>query len=213
MPIIIYGLIDPRTNEIRYVGKTSQRLKYRISSHMRDTCNCHRTHWLKELASIGSTPIGTVLEEVHPGDSWQERERWWISELRASGKRLTNNTDGGDGVSGLPEETRKRMARVWVGRKHRPESIAKICAARVGFRHLQETKDWMRGLMRNRDITWGPSISAAVSKLADADVALISNRLRDGERVKDIAKEYGLHRTTVSKIKMGTYAPKRKQDA
>ena len=52
-PSKIYILVDPRTDEIRYVGKTNQRLEWRISAHMQSKEPCHRTHWLNELKALG----------------------------------------------------------------------------------------------------------------------------------------------------------------
>jgi hypothetical protein len=34
MSVSIYGLIDPRTSEVRYVGKTIKPLAYRLSAHL-----------------------------------------------------------------------------------------------------------------------------------------------------------------------------------
>ena len=34
MAYAIYGLVDPTTKELRYVGFTSKLLKYRLSSHI-----------------------------------------------------------------------------------------------------------------------------------------------------------------------------------
>ncbi len=55
----IYVLIDPRTNEIRYVGKTSQPLSGRLSSHRFDAKNStsHRARWIAKLIRLGYNPL------------------------------------------------------------------------------------------------------------------------------------------------------------
>ena len=133
--VLIYALIDPRNDEIRYVGKTTQKVEARITAHMRDKSNCHRVHWLNELKRDGLRPdwiIRECIETIKEGGwPWQESEKFWIARMRSMNVNLTNNTDGGDGVSGLPSKTRDRMRQVWLGRKHTPETIERLKAARA----------------------------------------------------------------------------------
>ena len=99
----------------------------------------------------------------------------------------------------------KRMATVWKGRKHSAESIEKIKRNRTGIMHSAETKAKMSKAHKGRKITWGDKLSDALRSLTDAQVSDIKKRLMSGEKVKDLAVEYGRHRTTISKIKMGKY--------
>ena len=62
--------------------------------------------------------------------------------------------------------------------------------------------------MKNREITWGDKISETLRKLSQEDQQDIINRLNNGELVKNLAEEYGVHRTTISKIKKGVYGLK-----
>jgi len=98
----IYGLVDPRTNEIRYIGKTQQSPSTRLRAHMLDRSNCHRVHWLRELAALGLEPDIVLLEAIEGAWPWQESERYWIAKYRNEGARLLNLTDGGEGLAGLP---------------------------------------------------------------------------------------------------------------
>ncbi len=173
--VYIYALVDPETGARRYVGK-SIRPAERLNNHMNERSNCHRSHWLQSLKRRGLRPRLELLEAVAEGASWQDAERRWIAHGRASGWPLTNNTDGGDGVPGLPSETRARMRSVWLGRKHAPETIAKYRATRRGRR-----------------------------KFDAATRAEVERRLAAGTKVKDLAAEFDVHRTTISKIKKGQY--------
>jgi hypothetical protein len=97
----IYVLRDPRTNEIRYVGKTVQSLVRRLSAHILRSANkrTHRDCWIAGVLMAGLTPR---IEEVDvAGDDWEEKERFWIAHFRAAGFDLTNQTDGGEGTPGL----------------------------------------------------------------------------------------------------------------
>lgn len=96
----IYGLIDPRTGQCRYVGKTGN-LKKRLHRHMLESKAVTRKgSWIVGLKKEKMKPELVVLEEV-PVNNWQEQERFWIANLRFLGCNLTNGTAGGDGVDGL----------------------------------------------------------------------------------------------------------------
>ena len=102
-PYIIYGLIDPFTGVLRYIGRSSSRLS-RPRSHWEnpkvlarpDHCHC----WIRSTISRGKIPAIEVLEEflqtadVH--DLVNIAERFWIASVRVCGGQLTNITDGGD---------------------------------------------------------------------------------------------------------------------
>lgn len=202
---LIYFLVDPRTDEIRYVGKTTQKLAARITAHMRDTSSCHKVHWLNELKRENLRPIGVILSENLGGWSWQKEECYWIRKFKSMGARLTNNTIGGDGVSGVIGESKARMLATWIGRKHTPETIEKLKIARRKRVTSQETKDKMSATRKGREITWGDSIAESIRKLTPEQAEVIKMRIEAGETVTSLAKELGMHRTSVSKIKAGTY--------
>lgn len=203
--IYIYGLVDPRTDQIRYVGKSIRPLA-RLQNHCNESGKCHRVNWIKLLKREGLRPTLQILEVVRDG-CWQTVEREWIAHFRSLGIQLVNNTDGGDGVAGLPEETKARMRTVWLGRKHKPESLIKIGTASRGRTHSDSYKQMMRQIMKGRVFTQThrQRLSIAVSKFTPEEEEAIHTRLKQGERVGAIANEVGVHRTTISKIKNGTY--------
>jgi len=175
---------------------------------MNEVSKCHRCNWLQSLKSEGLKPTMIYLETLPDESEWQEVEKEWIAIGREIGWPLTNNTDGGDGVSGLPEETREKMRKTWLGRKHKPESIEKMRKGRKGRKHTEEHKEKMSSLMKGRDITWGDALSKANRKLSEEDQQKILDMLSDGWLVKDIAEHFNVHRTTISKVKKGIYHKK-----
>lgn len=92
----IYGLKDPNTSEIRYIGK-SDNPKARFQNHMalsRADVNRHKKHWIAGLIANKQRPQLVILEKVSD-KQWEDRERWWIQYGRAEGWPLTNLADGG----------------------------------------------------------------------------------------------------------------------
>ena len=61
---IIYGLTDPRTGEVRYVGKSTSGMNrpraHRWPTHMR--LNTHTAAWVRKLHSLGLTYGIDVIE-------------------------------------------------------------------------------------------------------------------------------------------------------
>lgn len=126
---IIYGLRDPRTAEIRYVGKSARGL-VRIKEHYKASGLCdgtHRSNWIGELLRLGLSFEAVVLEHISATQDIDEAECWWIAIGRqALGDRLTNATTGGEGVVGCKRsaETCRKMAAAWT-----PERRARQAAA------------------------------------------------------------------------------------
>lgn len=198
----IYALYDPRTLELRYVGK-SVRPAERLTNEMNERSDTHRCHWLQELRSLGLRPIQVILDAV-PGD-WQTVERAYIAGARCVTTRLTNGTDGGDGVEGLSEEARAKMRATWCGRKHKPESLAKMSAASRLKRHTPEWRQHMSDLMQDREFTpeWRQKISKSLQKLSDDQVREIRALLRARVSQYKIADQFGVHQGSISNIARG----------
>lgn len=205
--VYIYALGDPDTCEIRYIGKSIRPVE-RLQNHMNEVSNCHRSNWLQSLKRAGKRPLMTIIEQITGDMPWQPSERYWIARGRALGWPLTNNTDGGDGVCGLPQEARDRMAATWRGRKHKPETLLKLSAASSARRHSKETRMRMSEVHSGREIKWAGKIAERLRRFSPDEVASIKRRIESGEGTQALASEFGVHRTTISKIKMGTYYAK-----
>lgn len=133
--IYIYILRQPSDLAIRYVGK-SAKPKKRLWEHIteaRSGTQCHRSNWLRKLLAEGSRPILEIIEQA-TGETWTEREQYWIAFYRAQGCRLVNATDGGEGTLGLipTEEHRAKISEANRSRNHSPATRAKMGAAHKG---------------------------------------------------------------------------------
>lgn len=96
--IYIYTLSDPKTSEIRYVGKTTnpKQRRHNHSNKARDQ-GTHKRNWIESLRRQGLKPIFEIIDVVI--DNWQFWEQYWIQQCKAWGFKLTNHTIGGDGLS------------------------------------------------------------------------------------------------------------------
>lgn len=91
---LIYGLIDPKTRLIRYVGKSSSGMK-RPRDHGKRSCpDTYCRRWVRSLERIGLTYEIVVLEILPDHTDLAAAERWWIAYGRGCGWPLTNLTDG-----------------------------------------------------------------------------------------------------------------------
>jgi hypothetical protein len=135
-PTTIYGLLDPRDGQLRYIGKTID-LPRRLLAHLGRTNLTPKRHsscWLIGLSRDGLKPIPIVLETVPHGGDWQKAERRWIAHYRQQGARLTNLADGGEGVTGyvFPAERREYLSKKFSGRVFDDEWRRRISEAKRG---------------------------------------------------------------------------------
>jgi hypothetical protein len=124
---VIYALIDPRTEEVRYVGKSVYGIQ-RAYAHKEPGClrrnlNPHKCNWIRQLNSLGLQFKVCILQEVEDEVLLGDVERNWISKLRTEGVRLLNVTDGGEGT---------------LGRKLSAKSIAKLSKSKSGVPFSEE---------------------------------------------------------------------------
>jgi group I intron endonuclease len=158
---IIYGLADPRTGQLRYVGKSTYGLK-RARSHAypgylkRD--HSHTGNWIRSLKAQGMRPEAILLEVYENRDDLPEAEIWNIAYWKSLGAGLYNHTLGGEGC---------------VGRKMSPETKRKLREANLGNKHAlgkkqdltqeQRTALVDRARARSADPTIRAKISATLS--------------------------------------------------
>jgi len=113
---VIYGLICPLSNKVRYVGLTKKCPIKRLSAHITESKYYKKTgkflnkkhNWLNKLINLGlDTEIKIEIIEYCDFDILSEREIYWISIY----EELTNSTNGGDGVLNLSDDARRRISK------------------------------------------------------------------------------------------------------
>jgi hypothetical protein len=126
---LVYSLLDPRTGDVRYIGKSSIGMKrpreHQIACGRK--AKTHNARWLRELWADGErVPLILVLEECDSEAQVLAREIVLIALFREAGFNLTNITNGGDGISGhkMSPETRARMSALWTPERRAKQSEA-----------------------------------------------------------------------------------------
>lgn len=132
MNIYIYTLSNPVTNEVKYIGQ-SINPTYRLSKHICDRKNTetHKGAWIKSLFLIGLKPKMEILDEFENKEAACNAEIYWISQFKAWGFNLTNQTPGGDMPPRLMGTANPA---------NRPEVKEKLRRANIGKKHSEETK-------------------------------------------------------------------------
>lgn len=129
---IIYGLIDPLTRQVRYIGKSSSGTE-RAMAHGQDSRsepNLHKARWIGSLKDQGLAYDVVILEQLESQADLNGAECDWIASAKRLGWPLTNLTDGGDGGPGcIPgDETRARMSEAQRNRVRSKEEIEAFLA-------------------------------------------------------------------------------------
>ena len=89
MQFIIYGLRCPKTDDYKYIGKSSSGLQ-RANAHLTYSHNQSVNHWVAELREQGLCPLVDSIEECSEEDL-QIKEKFWIQFYSAKGCKLLNS--------------------------------------------------------------------------------------------------------------------------
>lgn len=230
----VYILSDPRDlhGAVRYVGKTSKGLEHRLRMHVKPgqlKDPSHKNHWVKSLLAAGVKPVIEEVEVFDNKDALNEGERYWISQFRALGFKLTNSTEGGDGQSAgfkhTPEAKAKTSAAM-KGRPKSPETRAKMKAAQLARVLSPEAKESIRlanlGKKKSPETLAKMAAANLGKKHTEESKALMSiassgRKMSAEARVKIGAAHRGKviseeTKSKISKSKLGTkYAPRNKK--
>jgi len=99
---LVYGLVDPRDGQLRYVGKSCSGLwrpteEFNRALKGQEGAN-HRVNWIKNMHSSGCRYSVVVFQELESNEILSQAEVFWIAYFRGLGCKLTNMTVGGEGV-------------------------------------------------------------------------------------------------------------------
>jgi hypothetical protein len=207
---LVYALVDPRTQQVRYIGKSCSGMErprqHAMPCFLRG--KTHKENWVRAVLGAGLEPEIRVLEAVSGPEALSEAERAWITHGREAGWPLTNATSGGDGLPGLVRtaEHRRKVSEALKGRPL-PDSTRAAMAAAFRARVAQDPEG-VRELSRK-------AASAAWAK--PGAKALASARARaawedPATRARMIEARAGIKHTEEHKGKIGAASKKAWQD-
>jgi len=210
MKFIIYGLIDPRTKELRYIGMSSTGLK-RPKTHLNpSTYNKSNTYvycWIKSLVKENLQPEIMVIDECSSYIELQDLEIFYINYFKAIGCKLTNLREGGlggkYGEKQAPEIIAKRNATKKSNNKlpHKmsEESRLKISLIQKGqIRNPRSEYTKLKISLANRGANNGMYGKPAINKKTIVDQYGVYY-----PSIKNAAKVHGLQASNVYKVLVG----------
>lgn len=129
-----------------YVGWTNN-LKKRWAQHRSPSQKEHRKHLYQAMKKHGRDSFSiTWLEEHVTADSVKRAEIELIAMFRATGVKLYNHSDGGEGLPGYGHtpESKAKISKALKGRKKSPQHVLNMSLVRMGkptgLKHSEETK-------------------------------------------------------------------------
>ena len=152
----------------------------------------------------------SVLEIIDDQSLLRKREQWWINHLTPFGRYGYNiRKDVNDGRRGTtcPEEIRLKISNSMKGKERSEEYRRNIALAHIGKPHptpwmvgrcvSEESKE--KNSLAHKGKRCGSSNNKA--KITEDDVLVILKRLDAGESGYSIAKDYGVNRQVIYRIK------------
>lgn len=148
----IYELIDPRTNEVRYVGKSNNPIK-RLNDHLRNKNhnNQRKKIWVNELKALGIKPIVNIIDEVSKKE-WEYWEILWIQRYKTWGANLLNIHKGGNEVPNIEEIKKKRVESIKKFWRNHPEKL------------IEKNKKISEGVKNSTVAKWTPELHEKARK-------------------------------------------------
>ncbi len=212
---LIYGLVDPVSGQLRYVGKSTEGLdrpkEHGYPSELKRG-HGYKENWIRQLRSLGLNYKIEVLHEVTDAEILSEAEIHWIAYFRALGCKLTNLTDGGEGCLGRirsnEEKQRIRLSNMETKRKISIEQEAELCKL-----YLQEMDTYQLAkkfkIDRHTVVRWLKKNGVAIRnkkagevrrKIPLFEVQAIIAKYLAGATMEIIAREYNTYSSNICNL-------------
>jgi len=167
---LLYGLYCPDTDNIKYIGITTNSLLKRLNSHLRKPTNHLTKKWFAELKNKSRKPLIKVIKECQSYEDLLKSEIEEIKKLRNNNVELFNIADGGDinpmygkthteearkkisgrkkGISMNEEQKkihRERLKKLWMNPEWSKKTINKMIESRNGNFIGKDNPNWKGG--------------------------------------------------------------------
>jgi group I intron endonuclease len=227
----IYSLASSEfPDKIRYIGMTKHLLEKRLKQHIYDSkfiCN-HRQKWMNSVLEKKYTIIINLLEDNLTFLEAVKKEIELIKLYKQNDNKLTNSTDGGEGLHNptpevlnkmsekskgnknrlgaiLSEETKNKIRQSHLGKKLSPEHIKKIKFTSTNRLHTPETKEKMSLIHKKRHLNntykfpeKATELAKIVNQKAVLQYDLDGKFIDEFESARLAAKKFNLHHGSIS---------------
>jgi len=195
----IYGLHDPTSGELRYIGQTVVPLKRRLGFHCAPShlkTASRKVSWVKSILAQGERPVIRCRARAGDQEELDRLEIEQVTKAKAAGANLVNSMPGGH-----PDpEVYQSLGQSRRGIPCSPEAKAKISASRranpsrhrAGTKHTPESKALISKNRRGKNTG-----AAHHNRRHDISTGLIIQRLSEGFMKVEIAAELGVSKTFV----------------
>ena len=127
--MLIYKVTNLVNNKV-YIGKTISGLRKRKNKHLSDSRNkLYKCVFHDAIRKYGEDSfVWEILDRVMFSDLLIDSEKFYIKKYNCKIPNGYNMTDGGEGICGFShtEETKRKISKAHVGKKHSPETIKKM---------------------------------------------------------------------------------------
>ncbi len=190
---LVYTLSDPETKIIYHIGMgTKRRLKKTDPNERYGKCR----EWILSLRASGKRPVVDIIDSSNSRRVAFQLETKWIKFYREKGMPLTNETDGGLGVTGykFSREHRQKLSARKMGNKNM-----------AGKRHTTETKNKIREA-RKRQVVWNTGLSGIVGHNNKRVIDISTGVVFDS--AKEAAEAFSINPKTLRGQLTGAHKPK-----
>lgn len=197
--VFIYTLAHPISNEIRYVGKTTNLTK-RLYAHINTRYKTPCSDWCKTIKKNNLLPLIEVLDIVDI-DQWEIAEIYWISQFKTWGFDLLNLEPGGFNKSKF---TKEKLSKSRKGKSLSLSHKNNVVKAENYKKRTKETFDKiskkLQGIKfsteRLKNMTEASYNNSKLNKSLVNEIFNMKNKTQ-----KEIAEQYGINQSDVSNIK------------
>ncbi len=217
---LIYCLVDPRDNLVKYIGQTISLLKRRYNQHLVDykRRNCKVNSWIKHLSKLKLKPIIEIIENDIDQDKLDEKEISYIALFKSVGANLKNHTIGGKGHKGekmsessktkrsITNKNSKRMLEKHKNHSNLMKDRYKLGLIKFPQKTLESIKKQSQSIKIKRNKNpelWKNLINSRKRSIVSMDMS--GNILMEFESIKDAANHYNIFSTSITQVCKGKY--------
>lgn len=201
--IFVYGLIDPNTKELKYVGITIEGFR-RFQNHF---CKKSRFNpvkkWIQGLRENGQIFDIVYLEYFNTdGEHLDEAEEFWISYFKSIGCELLNVTHGRRSFNFFQHaDTHRYMSKIMKESHNTPEMKRRISEATCAAMTPEVIAKMSKSAQKPKSVSHAANIKAGQTKKFGLIVQDETGRIFNS--LQEAADFYGMHKSTVQKAVYG----------